>query len=105
MGAGLVEHSVYGDPGRRTAWGISLEDACGQFGVPHFAKMDIEGAEVGVIRSAGEFLKAHPTHLAFESYHRMRDGRFTWMLLEPMLRSLGYEGGIVGGFWADVYMG
>src|SRR5215469_8277710 len=22
--------------------------------------------------------------MAFDSYHRMRDGRFTWMLLEPM---------------------
>lgn len=99
MGAGLVEYSVYGNTGKLTAVEtLSLEDACGQFGVPRFAKMDIEGAEVGVIRSAGEFLKAHPMHLAFESYHRMRDGRFTWMLLEPLLRSLGYAVGTSADF-------
>ena len=94
MGAGLVEHSVYGNTGRHTTVEtLSLEDACSQFGVPQFVKMDIEGAEIAVIQSAAEFLKAHSMHLAFDSYHRMRDGRFTWMLLEPMLRSLRYEVG------------
>jgi FkbM family methyltransferase len=99
MGAGLVDYSVYSNTGQRTAVEVlSLEDACGQFGVPQFTKMDIEGAEIAVIRSAGEFLKAHPMHLAFDSYHRMRDGRFTWMLLEPLLRSLGYEVGTSADF-------
>jgi FkbM family methyltransferase len=92
MGAGLVEHSIYGHTGQPTAVEtLSLPDACGQFGVPQFVKMDIEGAELAVIRSAAEFLKAHRVHLAFDSYHRLKDGRYTWMLLEPMLRSLGYE--------------
>jgi FkbM family methyltransferase len=109
MGAGLVEYSVYGNTGQLTAVEtLSLEDACGQFGVPQFAKMDIEGAEIGVIRSAGQFLKAHSMHLAFDSYHRMRDGRFTWMLLEPLLRSLGYEVATSADFgqmftWAKAY--
>ncbi|MGA2270044.1 MAG: FkbM family methyltransferase [Bryobacteraceae bacterium] len=94
MAAGLVEYLVHGDTGRRTAVEtLSLEDACGQFGVPQFVKMDIQGAEIAVIQSAAEFLKAHSMHLAFDSCHRMRDGRFTWMLLEPMLSSLGYEVG------------
>src|SRR5262249_3784521 len=92
MAAGLVEYSVYGKTGKRTAVeSLSLEDACGQFGVPQFAKMDIEGAEIAVIQAAAAFLKAHSIHLAFDSCHRMRDGRFTWMLLDPQLRSLGYE--------------
>jgi len=92
MSAGLVEYSVYGNTGRRIAVEtLSLEDACGQFGVPQFVKMDIEGAEIAVIQSAAEFLKANSIHLAFDTYHRMRDGRYTWMLLEPMLRSLGYK--------------
>lgn len=92
MGAGLVEHSVYADTGRRTAVEtLSLEAAFAQFGVPQFVKMDIEGAELAVIQAAPEFLTTHPMDFAFDSYHRMRDGRYTWMLLEPMLRSMGYE--------------
>lgn len=94
MAAGLVEHSVYSNTGERTTVEtLSLQDACGQFGVPQFVKLDIEGAEIAVIQSAAEFLKVHSMHLALDSYHRMRDGRFTWMLLEPMLHSLGYEVG------------
>jgi FkbM family methyltransferase len=92
MSAGLVRHSVYGHTGREIAVEtLSLPDACAQFGVPQFIKMDIEGAEVGVIESSTDLLRTHPIHLAFDSYHRMRDGRYTWMLLEPVLRSLGYD--------------
>jgi len=92
MGAGLVEHSMYGDTGRRVVVEtLSLADACVTFGTPQFVKMDIEGAELAVIESAAEFLKAHSIQLAFDSYHRLRDGRFTWMLLEPLLASLEYE--------------
>ena len=91
MGAGLVKHSVYADTGRHIAVPTtSFEDACRKFGVPQFVKMDIEGAEIEVIHSAAEFLKAHSIHLAFDSYHRMPDGGFAWMLLEPMLNSFGY---------------
>jgi FkbM family methyltransferase len=99
MGAGLVEHSVYGRTGRQLpVETLSLPDACAQFGMPNFVKMDVEGAEVGVIESAAGLLKEHPTNLAFDSYHRMRDGRFTWMLLEPMLRALGYDVASSAGF-------
>ncbi len=92
MGAGLVKHSVYGDTGQHIAVPTtSFEDACRTFGVPQFAKIDIEGAEIEVIQSAAEFLKAHSIQMAFDSYHRLPDGRFTWMLLEPMLSSCGYE--------------
>ena len=92
MSAGLVDYAVYGNTGQRiSVETLSLEDACREFGVPQFIKMDIEGAEVDVIRASEDFLKRHPIHLAFDSYHRTRDGQFTWMLLEPMLRSYGYE--------------
>lgn len=92
MGAGLVDYSVYGSTGNRLAVEtLSLEDACREYGMPQFVKMDIEGAEISVIESASEFLSQNPVNLAFDSYHRMRDGRFTWMLLEPMLSSVGYE--------------
>jgi hypothetical protein len=70
---------------------VNTLSLCSEFGVPQFVKMDIEDAEIEVIQAAAEFLKAHPMHLAFDSYHRMQDGRFTWMLLEPKLRSIGYD--------------
>lgn len=94
MSAGLVRHSIYGHTGGHIqVQTISLCDACAQFGFPQFIKMDIEGAEVGVIQASASLLKGHPISLAFDSYHRMRDGRFTWMLLEPMLHNIGYEVG------------
>jgi FkbM family methyltransferase len=92
MGAGLVEHSVYANTGRRIAVEtLSLEDAFEFYGVPQFLKMDIEGAEIAVLEASGDLLKRQRTHLAFDSYHRMRDGRYTWMLLEPLLQAMGYE--------------
>lgn len=92
MGAGLADHSVYGNTGKHiVVETTSLADACATFGTPQFLKMDIEGAEIAVIASVGEFLRTHPMHLAFDSYHRMRDGRYTYMLLEPMLSALGYD--------------
>ena len=91
QGAGLVDHSFYSS--EKTTISVptlSFADACGQFGVPAFAKFDIEGAEAAVVRSSVDFLKQNPIRLSFESYHRMRDGGYTWMLLEPLLRSAGY---------------
>lgn len=94
MSAGLVGHSIYGHTGRQIeVQTLSLQDACAEFGVPNFTKLDIEGAELAVVESSSDFLRAHPTNLAFDSCHRMPDGRFTWMLLEPMLRALGYDVG------------
>jgi FkbM family methyltransferase len=100
MSAGLVDYSVYGNTGQRiSVETLTLEDACREFGVPKFIKMDIEGAEVDVIRASGDFLKRNPIHLSFDSYHRMQDGRFTYSLIEPMLRSYGYDvrSGLEGG--------
>ena len=39
---------------------ITFEEACAMYGVPAFAKIDIEGAEVATLAAAAEFLKAHP---------------------------------------------
>lgn len=92
MSAGLVSHSIYGYTGERVqVQTISLNDVCAEFGVPQFIKMDIEGAEIAVVQSAADFLRATPVNLSFDSYHRMRDGRYTWMILEPLLRAIGYD--------------
>lgn len=92
MSAGLVCHSIYGCTGERIqVQTISLDDVFAEFGAPQFIKMDIEGAEIGVIQSAASLLRTHPANLAFDTYHRMPDGRFTWMVLEPILRDIGYD--------------
>jgi FkbM family methyltransferase len=92
MGAGLVEDSVYANTGSQIEMEtISLDDACRQFGIPQFIKMDIEGSEVRVIQASAELLKANPIHMAFDSYHRMPDGRYTYTLLESMFSAYGYS--------------
>jgi len=91
MAAGLVRHLTYPDTGTHTTVDtISLVDACRRFGTPSFVKMDIEGAELAVIESSLEFLSRNPLHLAFDSYHRMPNGEYTWTHLEDSLRSIGY---------------
>ncbi|MGD0797210.1 MAG: FkbM family methyltransferase [Acidobacteriaceae bacterium] len=92
MSAGLSDHLPY-------AAGVSsmmvdtlgLEDACQQFGsVPNYIKLDIEGAELSVVATSIDFLKAHPIHLSIESNHLV-DGRFTSHRLEFLLGSIGYR--------------
>jgi FkbM family methyltransferase len=91
MAAGLSDCLVYENGRQVRVETISFPDACQEFGVPALLKMDIEGAELEVVRSSLPFLAAHPVNLAVESYHRLRDGSYTWMPLETMLRSIPYE--------------
>lgn len=91
MGAALMEHTVYGSTGGQVrGQTLSLPDGCAEFGIPQFIKMDIEGAEIAVIKSAAAFLRAHPINLASDSFHRMRDAQLTKVALDPLLQSLGY---------------
>jgi FkbM family methyltransferase len=92
MGAGLVEYVIYPDTGeRREVEVLTIEACCDRLGcIPDFIKMDIEGAEVGVIRSSLDFLKRNPIHFAFDSYHRTKDGSLTCYELERLFRSIGY---------------
>jgi FkbM family methyltransferase len=94
MAAGLSEYLIYPNTGRQVAVEtMSLAEACGTFGVPAFVKMDIEGAEVDVIKAALPLLRQTPINLAFDSYHRLRDGTYSAAPLEEMLRSTGYSVG------------
>jgi FkbM family methyltransferase len=91
MSAGIREHLLYADRGQTVdVESIALPDACKEFGVPAFVKMDIEGAEVAVIEGATEFLKDHAIHFAIESYHPV-DGELTYHALERIFPSIGYE--------------
>jgi FkbM family methyltransferase len=70
---------------------ITLQDACDRFGsVPNYVKMDIEGAEVDVIKGAQSFLRDHSIHFAIESNH-MVDGQLTDGPLEKLLGGVGYH--------------
>ena len=93
LAAGLAEYLVYPGAGQRTEVSVTtLEDCCARVGcVPNYIKMDIEGAEIEVIRSSLDFLRRHPIHFAIESYHRTKEGDLTCHELERLLRSIGYR--------------
>jgi len=91
MAAGLSEYLIYARTGKQvTVETLSYADSCTLFGRPAFVKMDIEGAEVDLIKAALPFLRDNPVHLAFDSYHRLRDGSYTSGYLEEMLHSIDY---------------
>jgi FkbM family methyltransferase len=69
---------------------ISLEDACREYGVPAFIKMDIEGAEADVIAAAGPFLKQNPIHFAIETELRV-NGEYTSVPIARVLAENGYR--------------
>jgi FkbM family methyltransferase len=92
MNAGIAEYLVYKETGRdHVVPTIDVADACEEFGsVPAFIKMDIEGAEVAVVRGAESFLKRHPIHFAIETYHRL-NYEYTYKTLERLFPAIGYE--------------
>jgi FkbM family methyltransferase len=86
-----LQSTVYGNNLREVEV-VSLEDCSKRLGhIPNFIKADIEGAEVGFIEGALEFLKAHSIHFAFESMHRMPAGDFSNIYLDKLFASIGYH--------------
>lgn len=70
---------------------LSFVDACAMAKCePDFVKMDVEGAEVDIIRAALPALARSKTRFAIASYHVV-DGQPTSVALEEMFRSIGYE--------------
>jgi FkbM family methyltransferase len=91
MGAGLSEFLPNATEGEcRTVKTMSIEDACGRFGVPKYIKLDIEGAEVHALAGSARFLAAHRIHLSIESNHKV-DGSFTATRLEELFAGIGYR--------------
>jgi FkbM family methyltransferase len=92
MVSGLAETLRYSDPQtRRKVSVLSMPDCCQLLGcIPDYVKMDIEGAEIGVIRGALAFLKVSPVHFAIESLHWTPSSKFSCFDLEPLFRSIGY---------------
>jgi len=92
MASGIQDYLEYPDAGVnvQAVDGITIADACAEFGIPRYVKMDIEGAEVAVIRSSLEFISRHPIEWAIDTHHRI-DNRFTYSEVENLLRSAGYS--------------
>jgi FkbM family methyltransferase len=69
---------------------ITFQEACKRFGVPAFAKVDIEGAEVEMLEAGRELLKSHAIQFAFDTNHYV-NGAATFTAVERILRECGYE--------------
>ena len=69
---------------------MTFEQACGIYGIPAFAKIDIEGAEVDVLAAAAEFLKAHPVHLTLDTNHLV-SGKLSNRAIEMLLAKCAYD--------------
>ena len=69
---------------------ITLAEACKRFGVPAFAKVDIEGAELEMLDAARDLLRSHSIQFAFDTNHGLK-GALTAPMTERILRECGYE--------------
>jgi FkbM family methyltransferase len=91
QGAGVLGFSQCTDP-KLTSMveTLSFEDACSEYGIPTYVKMDIEGAEVQAVESALPLLGKSRIHFAVESDHRV-NGEFTTGPLCQLFTKAGYE--------------
>ncbi len=91
--AGLADLALYPGTGSlKEVQMFTLEECCARLGcAPDFIKMDIEGAETGVVRAALEFLKRTPIRFSIESNHPMKDGALTCHELDKLFLSIGYR--------------
>jgi FkbM family methyltransferase len=69
---------------------LTLADACAQYGVPSFIKMDIEGAEIEAIGGSQDFLRTHAIQFALDTQH-YKNGELTAATVEKLFRECGYE--------------
>jgi len=106
LGSTLAGHST-----RPSCGGLSrvrtmtFEQACFDYGVPAFAKIDIEGAEVAMLAAASEYLKSHAIHFVLDTNHFVA-GELSNRPVETLLTACGYrvESSDKFGFmttWAD----
>jgi len=69
---------------------ITFADACARYGVPSYAKVDIEGAEIAMLGAATDFLRTHRIHFALDTNHHV-EGVLTATKVEGIFRSCGYR--------------
>ena len=91
LGSRLEKHSTRITVGNSSCvQTLTLADACARYGVPHFAKVDIEGSEIDMFAAAATFLRSNPMQLAIDTNHWI-DGKLTAPAVERILQSCGYE--------------
>jgi FkbM family methyltransferase len=99
LGAGLADFTQCPDKHAvREVETLSFADACREFEIPTFVKMDVEVAEVAVIAGALSVLKENPIHFALETEHRVH-GEYTSVPITRMLSGIGYKA------WSSLFAG
>ncbi len=68
----------------------TLAEAFKRWGTPTFCKIDIEGAEIDVIRASRELLRRCTTHFVIDTNHRV-NGSLTNFEVEHLFRSCSFE--------------
>ncbi len=69
---------------------MTLADAFSQYGRPDLCKIDIEGAEVGVLGASRELLRTARTNFVLDTNH-MLDGALTSERVESIFRECGFR--------------
>ncbi len=91
LGSTLATHSSRISSGGVTrVKTITFEEACAVYGVPAFAKIDIEGAEVATLAAAAEFIKAHSIHFTLDTNHLV-GGKLSNRAVETFFSATGYD--------------
>lgn len=91
MGAGLADFIEHGTPKQTVeVQTLSLKDAAERYGTPTYIKLDIEGAELDMVKGGLEFLKQHPIQFAIETNHIV-NGELTSGPMEELMTQAGYK--------------
>jgi FkbM family methyltransferase len=69
---------------------ITFADACARYGLPSYAKVDIEGAEVAMLDAAAPLLRKERIQFALDTNHFV-DGKMTAKRVENVFRACGYR--------------
>lgn len=91
MGSTLRRHSSRATLGSiEMVKTISLADACAKYGIPAFAKVDIEGSEIEMLSASQGFLRENDIQFALDTNHWL-NGKLTRPRVEQLFRQCGYE--------------
>jgi FkbM family methyltransferase len=92
LASGFADLVTYPGTGvLKTVEVLTLEDAILEVGaVPRFVKMDVEGAEIGIVTRSLEYLTKQPIHFAADSSHIV-EGKMTCGALDTLFASIGYK--------------
>ncbi len=95
MGSSLKRQSSRATVGRiQHVRVLSFEQACEDYGIPEFVKVDIEGSEIEMIAAAQPFLRREAIYFALDTNHWTEGrgcGELTASIIEQLFRECGYD--------------